>query len=143
MGKPIATPDEAAKKWKKNAAGAESEYVEQVQKSTWKTEAKAGEENYGKAMRNVVDKKLREKGIDNASDEKWRDGVESKKNRFSEGVDKGEEDMKNGITDVINDIKAEVPQLKSRGPKGSAENFERSKQLGMKLHDAAMKRKEG
>lgn len=141
MAKPIPTAQEVAAKWKKNASGAESEYVSKVKQSTWKAEAVAGEDNYAKKVQEAISKKSRMKAIEKSSDAAWQGAVEAKSGRYSSGVSGAENDMASGMTPVLNDIKAGMATLSKRGPKGSSENYERSKKLGSALHDSAEKRK--
>lgn len=141
MGKPIPDASEVAKKWATRAGAAQSEYVDKVKQSTWKAEAAAGEDNYAKAIQDAVAKKKRLAGINKVSDQQWQKAVEDKASRFSDGVSKSTDKMATGIGAVLNDIKSAMPALAKRGPKGSAENYNRSKQLGDALHTAAEKRK--
>ena len=141
MAKPIPSADQVAKKWKERASAAEGEYVANAKASTWKAEAMAGEDNYKKAMQDVISKGKRNKGIEKSSDAKWSGGIETNRSRYSSGVTNAEAAMAAGMNNVLNDIKAELPNLGKRGPKGSSENFERSKKLGTALHAKAETRK--
>lgn len=141
MAKPIPDAATVAAKWKTNASNAQTEYVNNAKLSTWKTEAIAGEDNFKKAMQDVISKERRKKMIEKSSDAAWQKGIEDNAGRYSDGVGKAESEMAAGMTPVLNDIKANLPNLPKKGPKASAENFERSKKLGMALHDAAEKRK--
>jgi hypothetical protein len=141
MGKPIPTADEVAQKWKTRGSGAQTEYVNKAKVSTWKTEAVAGEDNFNKSMQQVLANKSRQKGIEKVSDTDWQSGIEKNAGRYSQGINDSVDKMSAGIGNVLNDIKAVVPTLGKRGPKGSAENYQRSQKVGQALHDAAMKRK--
>lgn len=141
MAKPIPTASDVAKKWVTRGKAAEDDFVKGAKSATWKTEAVAGEANYKKAMDEVIKNERRKKGVERTSDDTWRGGIERNKDRYGTGIENSENEMASGIEPVLNDIKAEVPNLKARGPKGSAENFERSKQLGMKLHEKSLARK--
>ena len=141
MGKPLPTPDEVAKKWAERGSASGSEWVNQAAKSTWKTEAIAGEANYGKQMQKVISEKRREKGIEKASDAQWQEGIKKNESRFTTGITNSQGKMSEGMTAVLNDIKTAEAQLPPRGPKGSPENFQRSKMLGEELHKKAEARK--
>ena len=141
MGKPLPTASEVASKWVKNGSAAGSEWVSQAQKSTWKTEAIAGEKNFGIQMQKVISDKLREKGIEKASDADWQNGIKENESRFTTGITNNKAKMAEGMSNVLNDIKAAEATLPKRGPKGSPENFNRSKMMGEALHDKAEKRK--
>lgn len=143
MGKPLPTASEVAEKWSTRASGAQADYVSQVKKATWKTEAVAGEANFKTAMNNVIAKELRKKGIEKVSDTVWQNGVEENAGRYGSGVtsDSGKLAMNTGMTPVMNDIKTGQGQLKARGPKGSAQNFQRSTDIGTFLHNESVKRK--
>lgn len=141
MAKPVPTASEVAKKWVKRAENAGDDLVAGAKAATWKAEAVAGEDNFKKAMQDVISKERRKKGIEKVSDEEWRGGIEKNKDRYGQGVKNSESKMESGMEPVLNDIKAELANLPKRGPKGSAANFDRSKQLGMKLHDKAEVRK--
>ncbi len=141
MAKPIMSPQDAAKKWAERGSASGAELVKRVKESTWKTEAVAGEDNFKTAMNEVIAKGLRKKGIEKASDAKWQGGIEKNQGRYEQGIRDSQPDMEAAMTVVIGDIKTAVSQLKARGPKGSASNYDRSKQLGTSLHDAATKRK--
>lgn len=141
MAKPVPTASEVAKKWVKRAEIAGDDLVAGAKSATWKAEAVAGEGNFKTAMQEVISKERRKKGIERSSDDVWRGGIEKNKDRFGEGVRQSENEMAQGMEPVLNDIKAELPNLPKRGTKGSAVNFERSKSLGMKLHEKAEARK--
>lgn len=139
--KPIPTAEEVAKKWVRRAENAGDDLVAGVKSATWKAEAIAGEDNFKTAMQDVISKGKRKKGIEKASDDQWKSGVEQNVARYGQGVRDSEGKMSKGMAPVLADIKAEIPNLPKRGPKGSAANFERSKDLGMKLHERAEARK--
>jgi len=141
MAKPIPTAQEVAAKWVKRASAATEDLVSGVKAATWRTEAIAGEDVYKTAMTEVLNKQLRKKGIEKVSDLKWQTGVETNKDRYGTGVTNSEAEMAAGMTPVLSDIKSIIPTLAKRGAKGAAVNFDRSKTLGTKLHDAAMARK--
>ncbi len=141
MARPIPDATSVAKKWANNASNASQELVDRVKQSTWKSDAIAGEENFSKAMSEVVSKKLRMKGIEKSSDAKWQGGVEKNKDRYEKGVKDAETEMASAIQVVLNDEKTIVSQLPKKGPKGSAGNYDRSKRVGEYLHDQKVKRK--
>lgn len=141
MGKPIPDASSVADKWAQRAGAAQSEYVSKVKQSTWKAEAAAGEANFATAMQAAIAAKKRLAGINKVSDQDWQNKVEAKAGRFTEGVTQGKDAMATGIGAVLNDIKAAMPNLGPRGPKGSPGNYQRSQKLGDALHAAAEKRK--
>ena len=141
MGKPLPSPDEVASKWATRGAAAGSEWVSQAAKSTWKTEAIAGEDNFSKQMQKVISEKRRMKGIEKASDSDWQNGIKENESRFTTGITNNKDKMAEGMTVVLNDIKTAEATLPKRGPKGSPENFQRSKLMGEALHAKAEARK--
>ena len=141
MGKPLPTPDEVAAKWSSRGSAAGGEWVSQAAKSTWKTEAIAGEDNFGKQMQKVISEKRRMKGIEKASDADWQEGIKQNESRFTTGITNSKGKMAEGMSNVLNDIKSAEAKLPKRGPKGSPENFQRSKILGEELHAKAEARK--
>lgn len=140
MARPIPDAASVAKKWADRASGASGEWVNRIKQSTWKSDAIAGEDNFQKAMSEVVSKKLRMKGIEKSSDAKWQQGAADSETIFADKVRKAEGTMSTAIQQVLNDEKTIVAQLPKKGPRGSPGNYDRSRKVGEHLHDQKVKR---
>lgn len=75
------------------------------------------------------------KGVARAGTAKWQKGATEKgPGRWTSGVAAAEDEYRQGMGAVIQVI--EGTTLPPRGPKGDPKNYDRSRVLGTKLHDA-------
>lgn len=133
--KPI---DRVTTKWASRVAVAGDEYTAGIQnpKRDWAEATKAAESAFEQGVQNAIAKKKFGKGVGKAGTEKWkRKALAVGPARFAAGVAAATDDYRKAMGEVLSAI--EGITLPARGPKGSAQNYERSKKLGQALHEFA------
>lgn len=125
---------ESAQKFVERAGAASGDYVSGAQ-STQKDQAAAaiaGKANYAAGVQAAITAGRYEKGLQQSGKAGWLKGVTEKgANRFAEGVASGASKYatNSGKYDGARNAAASLP----RGPKGSEQNFSRSKAVGQAL----------
>ena len=122
-------------KWITRARVAGPDYAAGVAapKRPWAESAAAAADTYHQAVSSPDSKTLFQRGIRKAGNERWqRMATEKGVARFADGVEKSEPYMRQAMGEVLSQIEAVT--LKGRGPRGSAGNYDRVKQIGDKLH---------
>lgn len=127
--------DRAVNKWLARARVAADDYAKGIAapKKPWAAAAAAAADTYMAAVSSPTTKSLFLRGIRRAGDARWAE-MAAKKGvaRFAQGVELSEQYYRSQIADVLAQI--EGVTLKARGPRGSAQNYARVKQIGDKLH---------
>jgi len=127
--------DRAVSKWLARARVAGDDYAKGIAapKKPWAAAAAAAADTYFSAVSSPTTKSLFLRGIRRAGDARWAEMAMKKGvGRFATGVELSEQYYRSQIGDVIAQI--EGVTLKARGPRGSAQNYGRVKQIGDKLH---------
>jgi len=127
--------DRTVSKWVARARVAAPDYEAGVKapKKAWASAAAAAAETFFSAVSQPVVKDLFVRGIRRAGDTRWSEmAVKKGVGRFAPGVEAGEPYFRSQMGDILAQI--EAVKLKPRGPRGSAQNYERVKQIGDKLH---------
>lgn len=122
-------------KYVARAAVAEPEYRAGIAnpKRAWAAAALGASGTFHAAVTAPSTKALFEAGIKKAGDAKWKKMAEDKgAARFADGVEKSKDFFKSAMSDVLATI--EATSIGKRGPRGSAQNYARSKDLGTALH---------
>lgn len=128
---------QSAQKFVERAGAASGDYVSGAQ-STNKDQAAAaiaGKENWKAGIQAAITAGRYEKGLQESGKSGWLKGVTEKgANRFAEGVSSGANKYatNSGKYDGARNAAASLP----RGPKGSEQNFARSKAVGTALRKA-------
>lgn len=128
---------QSAQKFVERAGAASGDYVSGAQ-STNKDQAAAaiaGKENWKAGIQAAIAGGRYEKGLQESGKSGWLKGVTEKgANRFAEGVSSGANKYatNSGKYDGARNAAASLP----RGPKGSEQNFARSKAVGQALRKA-------
>lgn len=128
---------QSAQKFVERAGAASGDYVSGAQ-STNKDQAAAaiaGKENWKAGIQAAITAGRYEKGLQESGKSGWLKGVTEKgANRFAEGVSSGANKYatNSGKYDGARNAAASLP----RGPKGSEQNFARSKAVGQALRKA-------
>jgi len=126
--------DQASEKWVRRAGVAGVDYANGIAapRRSWSDGAKAGNANWKAGMTAAAGRDAFVKGVDKAGDTRWKE-MASKKGpgRFAEGVAIGKEDWSKGFSPYHSAISA--IKLGDRGPRGSMQNYERSKAIGVAL----------
>lgn len=102
-------------------------------KKSWAEGAGAAAETWKSAITEAAGRGAYAAGVSKAGDAKWKEMAEIKGTaRFTSGVEAGQKYYRSGMQDVISVIEG-VPEG-TRGPAGSATNYEISKSVGDALH---------
>jgi len=128
--------DRTVNKWTSKVAGASGDYLDGVTNPTadWQTETSKAEGSYEQGVQQAIANKSFGKGVSKAGTAKWQKGaMEKGPARWVSGVSMAVDEYRQGMSEVIQVI--ESTQLSPRGPKGDPKNYDRSRQLGTKLHN--------
>ena len=128
--------DRTVNKWTSKVAGASGGYLDGVTNPTadWQTETSKAEGSYEQGVQRAIATKQFGKGVSRAGTAKWQKGaVEKGPSRWVAGVGMAEDEYRSGMGEVIQVI--ESTALPPRGAKGDPKNYDRSRQLGTKLHN--------
>lgn len=124
-----------ANKWKTVTPQRQTEYASNVAAPlrSWEKETLAAADRQKVGMQEALNDGRIQKGIQRAGQAKWQKATVSKgPNRWAEGVNLGEADYQSGFAPYVDIISK--TQLPARFPKGDPRNWERSKALGLALH---------
>jgi len=127
--------DRSASKWigRARVAGADYEAGVRAPKVAWSTAAAGAADTFFSAVSSPDSKTLFLRGIRRAGDARWSDmALKKGVNRFPQGVEMSEAYYRSQMGDVLGQI--ETVSLASRGPRGAAQNYNRVKDIGDKLH---------
>jgi len=129
--------DRTVSKWTSKVGQASGDYLEGVTnpKADWATETSKAEGAYEQGVQAAISRKSFGKGVQSAGTGKWQKGaIEKGPSRWVAGVGMAEPEYRAGMSAVIGVI--ESTTLPPRGPKGDPKNYDRTRILGTKLHDA-------
>jgi len=127
--------DRTVAKWiaRARVAGPDYEAGIKAPKRPWADAAAKAADTYFSAVSSPTTKTLFVRGIRRAGDARWSEmAIKKGVGRFAPGVEAGEPYFRAQMSDILSQIEAVV--LKPRGPRGSAQNYERVKAIGDKLH---------
>lgn len=127
--------DRATSKWINRARVAGTDYEAGVKapKVAWSTAATNAADTFFTAVSSPDVKTLFKRGISRAGDARWSDMATKKGiGRFGQGVELSEPYYRGQMGDVLGQIEAVT--LPTRGPRGAAQNYNRVKDIGDKLH---------
>lgn len=126
---------DAANKLVDRASVAGDDYKKGVQETNdWEEKALASKEAYEQGVADAISRNARGKGIERAGNEKWKEkAVELGVSRFPQGVRAGKSDYQSATAPYFETLRGLT--LSPRGPKGSPQNYERSKAVGSALHN--------
>lgn len=127
---------EIASKFVRRASTAGEEYKKGVRAAQdWQGPTAAAADNYAAGVTQAVSDGRFEKGVSRVSNEEWkRKATEKGGANYGLGIRSAEADFQSGYApyrDVIAGL-----NLAPRGPKGSPENYERSRAVGEAQHNA-------
>ena len=128
--------DRTAKKWQEKVSNAQGDYMDGIQnpKADWESETKKAEGNYEQGVQRAIANKSFGRGVTAAGTAKWQRGaLEKGPSRWIDGVQKGVDDYRAGMGEVLQVI--ESTSLPPRGPKGDPKNYDRSRKMGQSLHE--------
>lgn len=130
---------QSSEKFVTRAGAAQGEYVEgaSASGSRWKQGAKAAVANHKAAVQEALTRDAYSKGIDATSDATYVEGVREKgSQRYAAGVSASRSKYEQKSAKFDSARAAAV--AKPRGPRGSAQNYERSKIVGDALRKAKL-----
>lgn len=129
--KPIS---EATQKLVSRASGATQDYRRGIERTDNQAEnAIAAEDAYRAGLQESFTRNARVKGLEKSGNKKWQErSLSLGANRFATGVRAGAQDYAENVKPYFEMLsRLELPP---RGPKGSPENFNRSRVVGEALH---------
>lgn len=135
MGIAIRPLDQISKKWQTVTPQRANIYAANVKAPlrNWEAETLAAKERQKEGMRRALDEDRVAKGVERVGQEKWQRNTAVKgPARWSEGVRIAEPDYRAGFApyrDVIANL-----DLPEKFPAGDPRNWERSKAVGLALH---------
>ncbi|MBA7662263.1 hypothetical protein ES703_70291 [subsurface metagenome] len=124
-------------KWTRVTPGRGADYVLGIKnpKRDWETETVAAEDRYKAGVDAAAMKGMFGKGVKAAGSKKWEEmALKKGPGRFSEGVYIAGPAFEKGF--AASHAVIERTDLPPRFPKGDPRNYERSKVIGMALHEA-------
>jgi hypothetical protein len=134
----------ATEKYVARASVAQGDYEKGVRspKTSWSTATQAAKGTYQQAVTagDIGDRFSR--GVSAAGDAKWSQmAVEKGVGRFADGVNKSSQFYAQKMEQNIRVIQGVT--LATRGPRGSAQNYDRAKKIGDALHAARISKSIG
>lgn len=130
-----------SEKWVRNASNAAPNYRQGVEQplESWQQNTLKAKSAWEQGIQQAITRGSWEAGIREAGDEKWRRGaVEKGAQRYAQGVAAAKEEWARKWEPYRAVL--ESVTLPDRGPKGSEQNWERSRRVGMALHEAKLRR---
>lgn len=131
----VKSVERAAEKFLSRASVAGPDYSFGIKDTgDWDVKAKAGKEAFEAGMADAIARDARTKGIEKAGNAKWQSkAIALGVKRFPEGVRAAKADYIREVGPYLEVIRG--LELPPRGPKGSPENFERSRVVGEALRN--------
>lgn len=127
-------------RWSRRAAAAQVDYQSGVQAAagTWQPGAAAGAQNYATGVNAAVASGAFAKGVQRAGDGKWVDrSVKLGPARFASGVQVAQPAYEAGVQPIWQRVSALT--LPPKGPRGSAQNYQRPALVAQEMRKAAGK----
>ena len=121
----------AGTRWEERAGSSETA-------NKWKTNTSASAANYNSRMSEVIAENRFGAGIDRTSPSKFAAGVAGKGGRWQTGARMAATQHASAVMTNNSIIDAIRPMLPERGAPGSEMNYERSKMIGVRLHEAKL-----
>lgn len=122
-------------KWIRRArvAGPDYEAGVKAPKRAWAAAAAAAKGTFKMAITSAEVPDLFVRGIERAGDARWSEmAIKKGIDRFAPGIELSQPYYERQMKDILGQI--EAVKLKARGPRGSAQNYARVKDIGDKLH---------
>lgn len=119
-------------KWASRSAAAGNEYAQGVQnpRRSWQSSATAAKDNYAAGINEAISDDRYSKGINKATDSKWKRGATEKgRGRYTQGVGVSQDNYRSGFAPFAAALQG--LELGPRGPKGT--NYDRVQKVGETL----------
>jgi hypothetical protein len=126
---------QVGEKWQRRAGAAVQDWVGGINnpREDWASATQAAASNWEQGVQRAIAGQKFERGVSEAGTQKWQRGARTKgAARYPQGITAARSDYESAMQDVFNVI--ESTQLPPRGPRGSAQNFERSRIMGQALN---------
>lgn len=126
---------EVVEKFGRRASQATDDYQHGVvtTEKDWATNTAAAEGSYETSVQESISDKRFGKGVKKAGTDKWRRGASGKgAERYAPGVRESLAAYQAGVAPYLDELARLT--LKPRGPRGSDQNYDRSRQVGKALH---------
>lgn len=126
---------EVVEKFGRRASQATDDYQHGVAttEKDWSALTAAAEGSYEQSLQESIADKRFGKGVKKAGTEKWRRGASGKgAERYAPGVRGALAAYQTGVSPYLEELSR--LSLKPRGPRGSEQNYQRSKDVGQALH---------
>jgi len=135
MAKTIRSPTDASNNWATRGASAQQFWQQRASTSDWQGGAgsTAAENNFKTAMNTVIAQGLRQKGVQQSSNQVYSAGVTANASRFSQGINAAKPKMDAFMAKFIPQVDALRKALPARGVRGSPDNINRATQMMQKL----------
>ena len=126
-------PSSVAAKWASRAAVSTGDYSAGVRATgDWQSKTAASNDSWKQGVSKAVSNDSFSKGVSATSNSDWQSAAASASGDWSSGISAARSDFQNQIGKVMSS--AASASLDVRGPRGSASNYNRSRQVGEKLH---------
>lgn len=122
-------------KWQSRAQNAVQDWISGIEspREDWAQAAAAAAQNWEAGVQRAAAGRKFERGVSSAGTQKWQRKARQKGTaRYPQGIQAARQDYEAAMQPVLQAI--ESVQLPPRGPRGSAQNFERSRLMGMALN---------
>ena len=133
--------DKVVNKWQSRASVASGDYKDGVTnpKRDWAEATSLAADTWKKALTEAMGRNAFASGVKAAGTDKWKKkALAVGPTRYTEGVSAAVDEYKKKISEVLSVL--EGIELPARGPKGSAQNYERVKTIGDALHNYKIKK---
>lgn len=136
MAKTIRSPSDASQNWATRGANAQSFYVSRASQADWQGGAGSAqaEANYNTSMTAVLQKKSRQTGVQQSSNQVYSQGVTANANRYGSGITAAKPKMDAFMGKFLPQVQTIVNALPPRGVRGSPQNTQRSTQMQQSLN---------
>lgn len=137
----IASPNEIAEKWSRRAGNAANEFEEGVSRSSdseWESATANAEDSWSDGVTAAASEGRFSSGVQSTS-KSWQERTMNLgTQRYSSGVRESQQEYEQGFAPYADVISGTT--LSPRGARGDSQNYERSREMGERLHQARLNR---
>lgn len=126
-----------AQKWQQRASAATQDYRQGVMqpRRQWAEATVAAADTYAQGVQEAISEGRFAQGVRASGNQYWQNrAAQIGSSRYADGVRSGVQNYTDGFAPYRQVI--EQTELPPRGPRGSAENYDRSRQMGQALNEA-------
>jgi len=130
----VKSAQESARKWKERAQSASTEYQTEAANAgaDWEARTLAASGNYKAAVTAGNIEKAYSSGVRGAGASKYQRGIQAKGDRYSGGIEAGEQDFQANVDEYLQVIAS--TDIGTRRPRGDSANQKRSVLIQEALH---------